>query len=222
MRAMTRPNMLLLALVLLPVLNACSPGRGNGVYKLTQQEALGRLQGADLSGFNQARRCDTDLSFAVAAEPPQGLRWSVLAGGREVAQFAVQLEPLPDGTLRTAIDASPDQAVGTGLRGPLRPAAEEFVDAVLTGRSFDPGQLGPAPAADACAAPVTTTPGSPGNANASGFDGRSDAPAGEFGAPTRPQGGFDKPSAGATGGFGQPASNPNPGGNAPDPGQLLN
>jgi hypothetical protein len=126
-----------------------------GQYRLAAHEAYERLVQADFKDFMRDRQCGILIHIGRESTPETSVTWTITSSGRSMLKFKAALTPLDADrtqvTVAVAKDKNGHEAYdGTqtyrrpAVKQPVRPAIEEQIAAILTGRAYDEGNLAPA------------------------------------------------------------------------------
>jgi hypothetical protein len=131
----------------LAMLSACSeppPGQ----YKLGLHDAYERLAKGDFNDFKFERHCGILIDIASQRQGERAVTWHVTSSGRRMLSFTATLTPVDDKTTKVEVSI-PREANGReaydgtqqyprpALNQPVRPAIEEKIASLLTGRPYD-------------------------------------------------------------------------------------
>lgn len=132
----------------------CSNAPEPAGYVMPLDEAYRRLTDADLTDLLYHRHCGVPIKADSGGIPGKQVYWQVLSSGEERLRFTVTLTPVDREHTRvevTGIKAPEHDGEGYDggrtykrpvLEQPIRPAIEEQVAAVLTGREYDKERAG--------------------------------------------------------------------------------
>jgi len=133
----------------LAVLPACGePRLPPGQYKLGIHDAYERLAKADFNDFKIERHCGILINIASQGQPERAVTWTVTSSGRRMLSFTATLTPVDDKTTKVEVSISREangreaydgkqDYVRPALNQPVRPAIEEKIASLLTGRPYD-------------------------------------------------------------------------------------
>lgn len=130
----------------LAMLSAC--GEPPGQYKLGLHEAYERLAKADFNDFKFERHCGILIYIESQGQPERAVTWRVTSSGRLMLSFTATLTPVDDKTTKVEVSISREdngREAYDGTQGyphpalnqPVRPAIEEKIASLLTGRPYD-------------------------------------------------------------------------------------
>ena len=141
---MNKPQILLFSG--LAMLSACSEPPGQ--YKLGLDEAYERLAKGDFNDFKFERHCGILINIETQKQNDRAIAWHVTSSGRRMVSFTATLTPVDDKTTKVDVAIS-REANGReaydgnqpyprpALNQPVRPAIEEKIASLLTGRPYD-------------------------------------------------------------------------------------
>jgi hypothetical protein len=130
----------------LAMLSACNeppPGQ----YRLGLHDAYERLVKADFNDFKIERHCGILINIASHGQDERAVTWLVTSSGRRMLSFTATLTPIDDKTTKVAVSVSREangreaydgtqQYTRPALNQPVRPAIEEKIASLLTGRPY--------------------------------------------------------------------------------------
>ena len=130
----------------LVMLSACSEPPGQ--YKLGLHDAYERLAKGDFNDFKFERHCGILINIASQLQPERAVTWHVTSSGRRMLSFTATLTPVDAKTTKVEVSISREangreaydgtQQYGRpALNQPVRPAIEEKIASLLTGRPYD-------------------------------------------------------------------------------------
>jgi hypothetical protein len=131
-----------------PVLPPEPPPPPPGQYTIGLHDAYERLAKADFHDFKLERHCGILIRITRQGEPDRAVTWEVTSSGRRMLSFTATLTPVDDDTTkvdvrisreangREAYDGNQDY-VRPAVNQPVRPAIEEKIASLLTGRPYD-------------------------------------------------------------------------------------
>jgi hypothetical protein len=133
----------------LAMLSACSePRLPPGQYKLGLHDAYERLAKGDFNDFKFERHCGILITIASQWQHERAITWHVTSSGRRMLSFTATLTPVDDKTTKVEVSI-PREANGRetydgtqqyprpALNQPVRPAIEEKIASLLTGRPYE-------------------------------------------------------------------------------------
>jgi hypothetical protein len=130
----------------LTMLSACNEPPGQ--YKVGLHEAYERIANGDFSDFKIERHCGILINIASQKQPDRAVTWNVTSSGRRMLSFTATLTRIDDKTTKVEVsilrEANGREAYdGTqeyprpALNQPVRPAIEEKIASLMTGRPYD-------------------------------------------------------------------------------------
>jgi hypothetical protein len=130
----------------LAMLSACSEPPGQ--YKLGLRDAYERLAKGDFNDFKFERHCGILINIASQRQGERAVTWHVTSSGRRMLSFTATLTPVDDKTTKVEVSISREangreaydgtqQYPRPALNQPVRPAIEEKIASLLTGRPYE-------------------------------------------------------------------------------------
>jgi len=124
------------------------PPPPTGQYKIGLHDAYERLAKADFHDFKIERHCGILIRITSQGEPDRAVTWEVTSSGRRMLSFTATLTPVDDETTKVGVSISRDangreaydgnqDYVRPAVNQPVRPAIEEKIASLLTGRPYD-------------------------------------------------------------------------------------
>ena len=144
---MNNRNILLLSG--LAMLSACGePRLPPGQYRLGLHEVYERLANADFNDFKFERHCGILIDITSHSQPDRAVTWQVTSSERRMLWFTATLTPVDDMTTKVDVSISREANGREAYDGshpyprpavnqPVRPAIEEKIASLLTGRPYD-------------------------------------------------------------------------------------
>jgi hypothetical protein len=133
----------------LAMLSACGePRLPPGQYKLGLHDAYERLAKGDFNDFKFERHCGILINIATQRQGERAVTWHVTSSGRRMLSFTATLTPVDDKTTKVEVSISREangreaydgtqQYPRPALNQPVRPAIEEKIASLLTGRPYE-------------------------------------------------------------------------------------
>ena len=123
-------------------------GEPPGQYKLGLHDAYERLAKGDFNDFKFERHCGILINIASQRQNERAITWHVTSSGRRMLSFTATLTPVDDKTTKVEVSISREangreaydgtqQYPRPALNQPVRPAIEEKIASLLTGRPYD-------------------------------------------------------------------------------------
>ena len=130
----------------LAFISGCSEPPGQ--YKLGLHDAYERLAKGDFNDFKFERHCGILINIASQRQNERAITWHVTSSGRRMLSFTATLTPVDAKTTKVEVSISREangreaydgtQQYGRpALNQPVRPAVEEKIASLLTGRPYD-------------------------------------------------------------------------------------
>ena len=130
----------------LAMLSACSEPPGQ--YRLGLHDAYERLAKGDFNDFKFERHCGILIEIASQRQGERAVTWHVTSSGMRMLSFTATLTPVDDKTTKVAVSISREangreaydgtqQYRRPALNQPVRPAIEEKIASLLTGRPYE-------------------------------------------------------------------------------------
>ena len=130
----------------LALLSACSEPPGQ--YKLGLRDAYERLAKGDFNDFKFERHCGILIEIASRRQGERAVTWHVTSSGMRMLSFTATLTPVDAKTTKVAVSISREangreaydgtqQYRRPALNQPVRPAIEEKIASLLTGRPYE-------------------------------------------------------------------------------------
>lgn len=129
-----------------------------GQYKLPAQHVYQTLKAADFKEFMRNRQCGVLIHITSEGVAGKSVTWRITSSGQDMLTFTARLIPVDATHTQVAVEVSKELSNGReaydgtqfyrrpAVKQPVRPAIEEQIAAVLSGRPFDYLNLTQAPA----------------------------------------------------------------------------